>query len=156
MCVADCREPAAIIWAQAGAVPLRTAGGEVRVAGSLVQLTPTEYDLLRILVSHAGKVLTHHQLSRQVWGAGYEQEAHLLPVNISNLRRKPKFAPCAYGESCDGEDEHGYGTRGRSPDHSAAHPESARPPPKGQGNCTLLTASLALKIARDPIASNRG
>jgi two-component system KDP operon response regulator KdpE len=60
----------------------------VTLAGVDVQLTPTEYDLLRALVIHAGKVLTHHQILRQVWGAGYEEEAHLLRVNISNLRRK--------------------------------------------------------------------
>jgi two-component system, OmpR family, KDP operon response regulator KdpE len=60
----------------------------VRVRGNDVQLTPTEYDLLRVLVSHAGKVLTHQQLLRQVWGLGYESESHLLRVNISNLRQK--------------------------------------------------------------------
>ncbi len=60
----------------------------VTVAGNEVQLTPTEYDILRALVTNAGKVLTHHQILRQVWGAGYEQEAHLLRVNVSNLRRK--------------------------------------------------------------------
>lgn len=53
-----------------------------------VSLTPTEYDLLRVLATDAGKVLTHAQLLRQVWGFGYEDEAHLLRVNISNLRRK--------------------------------------------------------------------
>ena len=61
---------------------------EVRVARSVVQLTPTEYDLLRVLVVNAGKVLTHHQLLREVWGRGYEEETHMLRVNISNLRRK--------------------------------------------------------------------
>ena len=60
----------------------------VTVAGREVQLTPTEYDLLRTLVTHAGKVLTHRQLLRQVWGTGYEGEAHLLRVNMSNLRHK--------------------------------------------------------------------
>lgn len=60
----------------------------VSVAGHDLQLTPTEYDLLRVLVTHSGKVMTHHQLLRQVWGMGYEQETHLLRVNISNLRRK--------------------------------------------------------------------
>jgi two-component system KDP operon response regulator KdpE len=53
-----------------------------------VQLTPTEYELLRALVAHAGKVLTHRQLLRQVWGVGYESETHLLRVNMSNLRHK--------------------------------------------------------------------
>jgi len=56
--------------------------------GIEVALTPNEYDLLRVLAMHAGKVLTHHQLLREVWGAGYEQELHMLRVNISNLRRK--------------------------------------------------------------------
>jgi len=61
---------------------------EVKINGQLVTLTPTEYDLLRTLVKHAGKVLTHHQLLRLVWGNAYENETHILRVNISNLRRK--------------------------------------------------------------------
>jgi len=60
----------------------------VTVAGREVQLTPTEYDLLKMLVTHAGKVLTHNHLLREVWGTGYEQEFHILHVNVSNLRRK--------------------------------------------------------------------
>jgi two-component system KDP operon response regulator KdpE len=60
----------------------------VTVGDREVQVTPTEYDLLRALVTHAGKVLTHRQLLRQVWGVGYENEAHLLRVNMSNLRHK--------------------------------------------------------------------
>ena len=51
-------------------------------------MTPTEYELLRILVVNAGKVLTHNQLLRQIWGVGYLADAHLLRVTISNLRRK--------------------------------------------------------------------
>jgi two-component system, OmpR family, KDP operon response regulator KdpE len=65
----------------------------VTVAQREIQLTPTEYDLLRALVAHAGKVLTHHQLLRQVWGLGYEQETHMLRVNMSNLRRKVEPDP---------------------------------------------------------------
>jgi two-component system KDP operon response regulator KdpE len=61
---------------------------EVKVAGREVQLTPTEYGLLCALAAHAGKVLTHRQLLRELWGPGYEQETHMLRVNISNLRRK--------------------------------------------------------------------
>lgn len=60
----------------------------VTVAGQEVQLTPTEYTLLRVLVTHVGKVLTHPQLLREIWGPGYEEEMHMLRVNISNLRRK--------------------------------------------------------------------
>jgi two-component system, OmpR family, KDP operon response regulator KdpE len=61
---------------------------QVKLAEVDVPLTPTEYDLLRVLVLHAGKVITHRQLLRQVWGSAYETETHLLRVNMSNLRRK--------------------------------------------------------------------
>jgi len=65
----------------------------VTVGDREIQLTPTEYDLLRVLVLNAGKILTHHQLLRQVWGAGYDQELHMLRVNISNLRHKIEEDP---------------------------------------------------------------
>jgi len=61
---------------------------EVKLNNQLVTLTPTEYDLLRTLVKNAGKVLTHRQLLRTVWGNVYEGETHILQVNISNLRHK--------------------------------------------------------------------
>ncbi len=61
---------------------------EVRVDQTPVALTPTEYDLLRTMIKHVGKVLTHDQLLRAVWGTAYESETHMLQVNISNLRRK--------------------------------------------------------------------
>lgn len=60
----------------------------VTVGGQPVTLTPTEYDLLKALIKHAGKVLTHRQLLRTVWGNNYESDTHILQVNISNLRRK--------------------------------------------------------------------
>jgi two-component system KDP operon response regulator KdpE len=60
----------------------------VVVSGGEVQLTPTEYELLRLLVVHAGKVLTHSQILRQIWGAAHVEQPHVLRVNISNLRRK--------------------------------------------------------------------
>jgi two-component system, OmpR family, KDP operon response regulator KdpE len=66
---------------------------EVKVNEQVLALTPTEYDLLRTLAKHAGKVLTHDQLLRAVWGTGYESETHMLQVNISNLRRKIERDP---------------------------------------------------------------
>ena len=60
----------------------------VAVDENQISLTPTEYEILRILLQNAGKVLTHHQLLRQVWGTAYEADMHMLRVNISNLRRK--------------------------------------------------------------------
>lgn len=76
-----------------GALTVDLARRVVTVEGREIQLTPTEYELLKLLVTHAGKVLTHHQLLRQVWGMGYEAESHLLRVNISNLRRKIEANP---------------------------------------------------------------
>jgi len=60
----------------------------VLVGNQQIQLTPTEYDLLKALVAHAGKVLTHRQLLRLVWGEAYEEDLHLLRVHMSNLRAK--------------------------------------------------------------------
>jgi two-component system, OmpR family, KDP operon response regulator KdpE len=65
----------------------------VSAEGEEVQLTPTEYDLLRLLVHHAGKVLTHNQILRQIWGPAYIEQPHVLRVNISNLRRKIEPEP---------------------------------------------------------------
>ena len=65
----------------------------VTIAGREVRQTPTKYDILRVLVSHAGRALTHDQVLREVWGACYEREAHMLRVNISNLSRKIESNP---------------------------------------------------------------
>ena len=65
----------------------------VSVRDNEISLTPTEYDILRLLMLNAGKVITHHHLLRQVWGTAYESEMHILRVNISNLRRKVELDP---------------------------------------------------------------
>lgn len=65
----------------------------VSIGGGEVQLTPTEYELLRLLVTHAGKVLTHGQILRQIWGTAYVEQPHVLRVNISNLRHKIEQDP---------------------------------------------------------------
>ena len=66
---------------------------EVRIKDQPVTLTPTEYSILQTLVNHAGKVLTHQQLIKKVWGVNYEADSHLLRVNVSNLRRKIEIDP---------------------------------------------------------------
>jgi two-component system, OmpR family, KDP operon response regulator KdpE len=63
------------------------------VAGREIPLTPTEYDLLRLLMQNPGKVLTHGQVLRKIWGQAYSEELHILRVNISNLRRKIEADP---------------------------------------------------------------
>ena len=65
----------------------------VLLAGIEIQLTPTEYDILRLLVTNAGKVLTHQQMYKQIWNVDFTGESHLLRVNISNLRRKLEKDP---------------------------------------------------------------
>lgn len=70
-----------------GGLVVDLANHLVTMNGAEIQLTPTEYDILRALVKNAGKMLTNRQLLRQVWGEGYD-DLHILRVNISNLRHK--------------------------------------------------------------------
>lgn len=65
----------------------------VTVSGTEVHLTPTEYEVLKYLAQHVGKVVTHHMLLRAVWGPAYESEAHYLRVFINQLRQKIEPAP---------------------------------------------------------------
>ncbi|UFS72255.1 response regulator [Geomonas sp. RF6] len=65
----------------------------VTVSGEEVQLTPTEYELLRLLVNHAGNVVTHTQILRKIWGAAYGEQQNILRVNISHLRQKIEKNP---------------------------------------------------------------
>ena len=61
---------------------------QVRRAGREVKLSPKEFELLRHLVTHAGKVLTHRQLLREVWGPAQAEEVQYLRVFIRGLRQK--------------------------------------------------------------------
>ncbi|ACH38191.1 winged-helix transcriptional response regulator KdpE [Citrifermentans bemidjiense Bem] len=65
----------------------------VTVEGAEVQLTPTEYDLLRLLITHADKVITHSQILKQIWGVAYQDQPQVLRVTISNLRKKVERDP---------------------------------------------------------------
>jgi two-component system KDP operon response regulator KdpE len=65
----------------------------VSVGGREVRLTPVEYRLLATLVRHAGKVITHRQLLREVWGPGHEEQAHYVRVYMAHLRHKLETAP---------------------------------------------------------------
>lgn len=61
--------------------------------GAEIRVTPTEYDLLHLLASHAGKVLTRSHILKHIWGPTYIEQPHVLRVNISNLRRKIEVDP---------------------------------------------------------------
>ena len=87
----------------AGALPEPIfESGELRVdlpnrrvwrAGKEVHLTPTEYKLLVTLVRHAGKVLTHRMLLKEVWGPNYVNQAHYVRVYLAQLRQKIEADP---------------------------------------------------------------
>ncbi|MEI2624312.1 MAG: response regulator [Giesbergeria sp.] len=70
-----------------GSLMLDFSRRAVMVDKKEIQLTPTEYDILRLLVNYAGKVITHKKLLLEIWGEGYN-DMHILRVNISNLRGK--------------------------------------------------------------------
>jgi two-component system, OmpR family, KDP operon response regulator KdpE len=78
-----------------GPVILDIARREVHVGGQLVELTPREYELLKVLLGRAGSVVTRGRLLRAVWGAAYSDESHYLHVYVSRLRRKLAAAGAA-------------------------------------------------------------
>jgi two-component system, OmpR family, KDP operon response regulator KdpE len=65
----------------------------VRLEGKEVKLTATEYSLLRLFVQHAGKVLTHQHILREVWGPNYAEQTHYLRVYMAHLREKLEVEP---------------------------------------------------------------
>ena len=65
----------------------------VRKHGQEIKLTPIEYSLLRLFVTHAGKVLTHRQLLTEVWGPKAVEQTHYLRVHIAHLRDKIEDSP---------------------------------------------------------------
>jgi two-component system KDP operon response regulator KdpE len=73
---------------RAGTLAVDLARRLVSVDGVEIHLTPTEYELLRVLVLHAGKVLTHQFLLREIWGAAYTGQTQYLRVFVGTLRQK--------------------------------------------------------------------
>lgn len=65
----------------------------VTVRGTRIQLTPKEYRLLQLLAQHAGNVVTHQQLLKDVWGVGHVQDAHYLRIFVRRLRQKIEEEP---------------------------------------------------------------
>jgi two-component system KDP operon response regulator KdpE len=66
---------------------------QVAVGGAEVRLTPTEYKLLTTLIRHAGKVVTHQQLLREVWGPTHTDQAHYVRIYMAHLRHKLEAEP---------------------------------------------------------------
>jgi two-component system KDP operon response regulator KdpE len=84
-----------------GSAPVFTVGDllvnfdrrEVWLRGEAVKLTPTEYDLLKYMIEHAGKVLTHRMLLTAVWGPAYSDQTQYLRVFVGQLRKKLEEDP---------------------------------------------------------------
>ena len=85
------KEEVAVVHAKNLVVDLATR--RVTISGKEVKLSKIEYDLLRLLARHAGKVLTHRQILLEVWGPGHEHDTHYLRVYIAHLREKLETNP---------------------------------------------------------------
>lgn len=73
---------------EVGNLRIDTIARSVTVSGESVSLTPTEYDLLKLLAQNMGRVLTHLHLLRSIWGKDSPENVGVLRANICNLRRK--------------------------------------------------------------------
>ena len=76
-----------------GEVTVDLARRQVHRGGSEVHLTPIEYRLLALLIANTGRVLTHRQLLREVWGPSHSEDTHYLRVYMTGLRRKLEENP---------------------------------------------------------------
>lgn len=76
-----------------GEVEVDLAARRVRRAGAPVHLTPIEYRLLTHLIANVGKVLTHRQLLKAVWGPAHVEQSHYLRVYMGTLRQKLEALP---------------------------------------------------------------
>ena len=66
---------------------------KVLMEGREVKLTPTEYELLKYMLKNAGKVLTHKQILKAVWGNDYDEDLHYIRIYMRQLRRKIEKDP---------------------------------------------------------------
>jgi two-component system, OmpR family, KDP operon response regulator KdpE len=89
------REPDEPVLRFDGDLELDLAARRVSRAGEEIRLTPTEYELLRVLARNRGRLLTHRALLGEVWGHAYEEDTQTLRVHIANLRRKIEPDPAA-------------------------------------------------------------
>jgi two-component system KDP operon response regulator KdpE len=71
-----------------GELSIDLADRSVRRGGEEVHLTPIEFDLVAVLARHRGRLITHRQLLREVWGPEYGAETHYLRVHVAHIRQK--------------------------------------------------------------------
>lgn len=80
--------PSDIVHFKSGPLEVDLTGRIVKVDGNDIHLTATEYDLLKLLIKHAGKVVTHRQLLKEIWGPNSVEHTQYLRVYMGHLRKK--------------------------------------------------------------------
>jgi two-component system, OmpR family, KDP operon response regulator KdpE len=73
---------------EGGGIRIDTARHQVLLNGAEIKLTRREFDLLALLISHSGRIVTHRQLLRELWGKGHEDDTQYLRVYVGQLRQK--------------------------------------------------------------------
>jgi len=86
-------EPAGTL--RTGDLEIDIPARRVAVAGRPVRLTRKEFDILRLLATHAGRIVTHRQMLRELWGPAQEAETHYLRIHVGHLRQKLGDDPLA-------------------------------------------------------------
>jgi two-component system KDP operon response regulator KdpE len=114
-----------------GPLTIDLAARAVLLNGARLTLTPKEYRLLQVLAQHAGNVVTHQHLLREVWGSVHEQDTHYLRIFVRKLRQKIEPEPnsprillteLGVGYRLAGEnDQNGFGEAARADSTSKAH-----------------------------------
>ena len=100
--------PQADVVFRFGDVEVNRAERIVRRAGAEVHLTPIEYCLLAFLIANVGRVITHKQILRNVWGPSHSEQNHYLRIYIGHLRQKLERDPA---QPCHLLTESGVGYR---------------------------------------------
>lgn len=80
---------------RAGALTIDLANRRVTVGGDEVHFTPQEYDILRLLATHPGKILTHRAILSEVWGPDYAEMTHYVRIYVNQIRKKLRENPAA-------------------------------------------------------------
>jgi len=78
---------------RAGSLSIDLAQRSVSLGGEAIQLSPKEYRLLQVLAQHAGNVVTHQHLLKEVWGVTHLEDAHYLRIFIRKIRKKIEKDP---------------------------------------------------------------
>jgi two-component system, OmpR family, KDP operon response regulator KdpE len=80
---------------QVGELTINLANRRVTIGASEVHLTPIEYDILRLLASHPGKIMTHRMILTEVWGQEYGEMSHYVRTYVNQIRKKLRENPAA-------------------------------------------------------------